>query len=46
MLGFVKPGDVVRHETGPGGGAKLLMIWVPGTDGTELAERWRTAAPQ
>ena len=43
MLGFVKPGDSVRHETGPGG-AKLLMIWVPGTDGSALAESWQRAA--
>ena len=46
MLGFVRPDDVVRHKTGPGGGAKVLMIWVPGTDGTKLAERWQRSAPQ
>ena len=46
MLGFVKPGDVVRHKTGPGGGAKVLMVWVPGTDGTKLAEGWQRSAPQ
>ena len=39
MLGFVKPGDKVRHKTGrvP---AKTLMVWVPGADGTELAKNW------
>ena len=46
MLGFVRPDDVVRHKTGPGSGAKVLMIWVPGTDGTKLAERWQRSAPQ
>ena len=45
-LGFVKPGDIVRHKTGPDGGAKVLLIWVPGTDGTNLAERWQRSAPQ
>lgn len=39
MLGFVKPGDKVRHKTGrvP---AKTLMVWVPGADGAELAKNW------
>jgi quercetin dioxygenase-like cupin family protein len=38
-LGFVKPGDKVRHKTGslP---ARTLMVWVPGADGTELAKGW------
>ncbi len=39
-LGFVKPGDKVRHKTGSAG-AKTLMIWVPGADGTELARDWK-----
>jgi quercetin dioxygenase-like cupin family protein len=39
-LGFVKPGDKVRHKTGAVG-AKTLMIWVPGTDGTNLARDWK-----
>ena len=39
MLGFVKPGDKVRHKTG-GVPAKTLMVWVPGGDGTELAKGW------
>jgi quercetin dioxygenase-like cupin family protein len=39
MLGFVKPGDKVRHRTG-GVPAKTLMVWVPGGDGTELAKGW------
>lgn len=39
MLGFVKPGDKVRHKTGrvP---ATTLMVWVPGADGSELAKNW------
>jgi len=39
MLGFVKPGDKVRHKTGrmP---AKTLMVWVPGADGAALAKGW------
>lgn len=40
MLGYVKPGDTVKHKTA-GVAAKTLMIWVPGTDGTELAKGWR-----
>jgi quercetin dioxygenase-like cupin family protein len=36
MLGFVKPGQKVRHKTGPSP-AKVLMVWVPGADGTEQA---------
>jgi quercetin dioxygenase-like cupin family protein len=39
-LGYVKPGDKVQHKTGAAP-AKTLMIWVPGTDGTELARNWR-----
>lgn len=41
MLGLVKPGDKVRHATGPNGPVKTLMIWVPGNDGTKLASDWR-----
>jgi quercetin dioxygenase-like cupin family protein len=37
MLGFVKPGQKVRHKTGSGSTAKVLMVWVPGADGTEQA---------
>ena len=44
-LGFVKPGDKVRHKTG-GGPARTLMIWVPGTDGTELAREWKSDPAQ
>jgi quercetin dioxygenase-like cupin family protein len=40
QLGFVKPGDKVKHKT-TAVPAKTLMIWVPGTDGTELAKGWR-----
>jgi quercetin dioxygenase-like cupin family protein len=39
MLGFVKPGDKVRHRT-RGTPARTLMVWVPGSDGTELAKGW------
>jgi quercetin dioxygenase-like cupin family protein len=42
MLGLVRPGDKVRHKTGGGGGVRTLMIWVPGTDGTELAKGWQS----
>jgi len=38
-LGFVKPGDKVRHRTGSVP-AKTLMVWVPGGDGTDLAKNW------
>ena len=41
MLGVVKPGDKVQHKTG-GSAAKVLMIWVPGADGDELASGWRS----
>lgn len=39
MLGFVKPGDKVRHRTGTVP-ARTLMVWVPGADGTERAKSW------
>ena len=39
-LGYVKPGDKVKHKTGASP-AKTLMIWVPGTDGTHLARDWK-----
>lgn len=42
MVGFVKPGDKVRHTTGPKGPAKALLISVPGDDG--LVERLRQFA--
>jgi quercetin dioxygenase-like cupin family protein len=42
MLGVVKPGDKVRHKTGASGAVRTLMIWVPGTDGSELAKGWQT----
>ena len=34
MAGFVKPPDTVRHKTGPAG-AKAVVVWVPGEEGTE-----------
>jgi quercetin dioxygenase-like cupin family protein len=42
MLGLVKPGDKVRHKTDSSGPATTLMIWVPGTDGTQLAKDWQS----
>jgi quercetin dioxygenase-like cupin family protein len=39
-LGYVKPGDKVKHKTGATP-ARTLMIWVPGTDGTDLAKNWK-----
>jgi quercetin dioxygenase-like cupin family protein len=41
-LGLVKPGDKVRHKTGPVNAVRTLMIWVPGADGTELAKGWQS----
>jgi uncharacterized cupin superfamily protein len=43
MIGVVKVGDKVRHKTGAGP-VKLLMIWVPGEEGTRVAEGWRPSA--
>lgn len=34
---FVKPGQKVRHRTGPTP-TKVLMIWAPGDEGEKLAE--------
>jgi len=42
MVGFAKPGDKVRHTTGPKGPAKALLITVPGDEG--LVERFRQRA--
>lgn len=39
MSGYVKPPDKVRHKTGPGG-AKVVVIWVPGEEGRRVASRW------
>jgi quercetin dioxygenase-like cupin family protein len=39
-LGYVKPGDKVQHKVGPKGPVKALMIWVPGTEGTRVAQGW------
>lgn len=41
MVGFVKPGDKVRHTTGPGSPATTLMIWVPGDEGRSIFERFQ-----
>ena len=40
MSGYVKPPDKVRHQTGPGG-AKVVVIWVPGEEGKKIAARWK-----
>ena len=42
MLGVVKPGDKVRHRTDGSGAATVLMIWVPGNDGSDLAKGWQS----
>jgi quercetin dioxygenase-like cupin family protein len=39
MIGVVKPGDKVRHKTGPAP-VKLLMIWAPGEEGERVADGW------
>ena len=39
MAGYVKPPDTVRHKTGAGG-AKAVVIWVPGEEGRKIAARW------
>ena len=39
MSGYVKQGDKIRHKTGPGG-AKVVVIWVPGDEATRIASRW------
>jgi quercetin dioxygenase-like cupin family protein len=41
-LGFVKPGDKVQHRSSATGPVKVLMIWVPGADGEQLANGWRS----
>jgi len=40
MSGFVKPPDKVRHKTGPAG-AKVVVVWVPGEEGSRIASRWK-----
>ena len=39
MIGYVKPPDKIRHETGPAG-ARVLVVWVPGEEGKKIAARW------
>ena len=39
MSGYVTQGDKVRHKTGPGG-AKVVVIWVPGDEAKRIASRW------
>ena len=43
MVGFVKPGDKVRHTTGPQGPAKALLISAPGDE--SLVQQFRQRAP-
>jgi len=40
MSGFVKPPDKVRHKTGAAG-AKVVVVWVPGDEGSRIASRWK-----
>lgn len=41
-LGFVRPPSAVNHRTSPDGpGAKALVIWAPGGEGTRIVENWR-----
>lgn len=35
MVGYVRPPDQVRHKVGPGG-AKALVIWAPGGEGSRI----------
>jgi quercetin dioxygenase-like cupin family protein len=39
MSGYVRPPDKVRHKTGPAG-AKVVVVWVPGAEGRQVASRW------
>lgn len=40
-LGFVRPPSAVNHRTAPDGpGAKALVIWAPGGEGTRIIENW------
>src|SRR5215212_5269872 len=39
MVGYVKPPDKIRHKTGPGG-AKVVVMWVPGVEGSRIVTRW------
>ena len=39
MTGYVRPPDTVRHKTGPEG-AKVVVVWVPGYEAKNIAERW------
>ena len=40
MSGYVKPPDKVRHKTGAAG-AKVVVVWVPGEEGSRIAARWK-----
>jgi quercetin dioxygenase-like cupin family protein len=40
MTGFVRPPDKIRHKTGAGG-AKVVVIWVPGDEAKKIAARWQ-----
>ena len=40
-LGFVRPPSAVNHRTAPDGpGARALVIWAPGGEGTRIIENW------
>lgn len=40
MVGYVKPPDKIRHKTGSAG-AKVVVMWVPGAEGSRIASRWK-----
>ncbi len=40
MVGYVKPPDKVRHQTGTSG-AKVLVVWVPGDEANKIIARWK-----
>lgn len=40
MTGYVKPPGKIRHKTGAGG-AKVLVIWVPGEEANKITSRWK-----
>jgi len=39
MVGYVKPPDKIRHKTGSAG-AKVVVMWVPGAEGSRIVSRW------
>ena len=39
MTGYVTPPGKIRHKTGPAG-AKVLVIWTPGSEAQRITARW------